>query len=268
MLELVTLPETRGEVRRAVMWTRRSRAVGYEVSAYLVDGVLIDTGFPGVAREVGALLDRVRPRGVILTHYHEDHAGNLPEVARRAIPVAASPMTLAAVRVGEHAGLYRRMVWGTMPLFTGALDSFDPGRLELIHTPGHSPDHHVVWDAARETMFGGDLFLGVKVRAVRPGEDPRAHVRSLRAAAALRPRLFLDAHRGPIADPVSALAAKADWMEETVGRIELRISEGWADAAIARDVLGREDAVGHFSRYDLSRRNLVRAVRGRVRGER
>jgi glyoxylase-like metal-dependent hydrolase (beta-lactamase superfamily II) len=253
--------ETLGDVTRVVMSTRWSRAFGYSVSAYVHRGLVIDTGFPDVAREFGALLDRVRPAGVILTHHHEDHAGNIPTVVRLGLPLATAPATLAELRVGERAGLYRRIVWGTMPPLAAGPAPFRPDGVTLVHTPGHSADHHAVWDAERETLFAGDLYLGVRVRVARPGEDPRALVRSLRAAAALRPRAMFDAHRGAVPDPASALAAKADWIEETVAAIDRRLAEGWSDAAIARAVLGPEDFVGYVSMRDLSRLNFVRAVR-------
>ncbi|MDQ3697597.1 MAG: MBL fold metallo-hydrolase [Gemmatimonadota bacterium] len=257
MIEL----EAYGDVIRVLMTTRRTRAFGYSVSVYLTRSVLIDTGFPSVAADVSALLEHQRPRGIVLTHHHEDHAGNLPVVARRGLPVATSELTLAAVRQGEIAGLYRRVVWGNMPPFAAPVDAFVPAGLALLHMPGHSADHHVVWDAEREVLFAGDLFLGVRVRAARPGEDPRALARSLRAAAALRPRELFCAHRGRVPDPVATLEAKADWTEATVAAIDGRIAQGWSDAAISREVLGREDVVGYITLGDLSRRNFVRAVR-------
>jgi glyoxylase-like metal-dependent hydrolase (beta-lactamase superfamily II) len=221
----------------------------------------VDTGFPAVAAELDALLARERPAGIVLTHEHEDHAGNLPAVAARGLPVAASAATRAAVRVGERAGLYRRIVWGTMPPVAAPLADFAPDGLALVPTPGHCDDHHAVWDAERETLFAGDLFLGVRVRIARPAEDPRAHIRSLRAAAALRPRVMFDAHRGLVPDPVASLEAKAEWLDETVAAIDRLIDAGWSDVAIAREVLGPEDWVARFSAGDLSRANLVRAVR-------
>jgi glyoxylase-like metal-dependent hydrolase (beta-lactamase superfamily II) len=257
MIEL----ETIGDVTRAVMSTRWSRAFGYTVSAYVYRGLVIDTGFPDVAGDFGVLLDRVRPAGVVLTHHHEDHAGNIPVVVRRDIPVATAAATRAALRAGERAGLYRRVVWGTMPPLATAPVGFDPDALTLLHTPGHSADHHAAWDAEREVLFAGDLFLGVRVRVARPGEDPRLLARSLRAAAELRPRVMFDAHRGAVPEPARALAAKADWIEATIAAIDRRLAEGWDDAAIARDVLGPEDFVGYVSLGDLSRRNFVRAVR-------
>jgi glyoxylase-like metal-dependent hydrolase (beta-lactamase superfamily II) len=243
------------------MSTRWSRAFRYSVSAYLARGVLIDAGFPDVAHDVAALLDRTRPAGIVLTHHHEDHAGNLTAIAARGLPIAASPLTRSALRTMPRAGFYRRVVWGTMPPAVDPLDGLLPSGLALIPTPGHSPDHHAVWDAEHHTLFAGDLFVGVKVRATRPEEDPRVHVRSLRAAAALRPRTMFDAHRGLVPDPVAALTAKADWMDDTIATIDRLVSEGWSDAAITRTVLGHEHYVAYFSLGDLSRRNFVRTVR-------
>jgi glyoxylase-like metal-dependent hydrolase (beta-lactamase superfamily II) len=253
--------ETFGDVARVLMSSRRSRMVGYSVSAYLVHGMLVDAGFPGVAREFGAYLHSVRPRGVLLTHFHEDHAGNAELVAARGIPIAAAPATVAALRAAEQIGLYRRLIWGEVVPLRSSIVPLESGSLTLVHTPGHSHDHHVVWDPESETLFAGDLFLGVKVRVAHPAEDPRLIVRSVRAAAALGPRRMFDAHRGLVHDPIGALNAKADWLEETIAAIERRIDQGWPDRAIARDLLGREELPHYISRGGLSRINLVRAVR-------
>lgn len=236
--------------------------MGYWVYVFLVRGQLVDTGFPGARATVARLIEERRPRGVIVTHQHEDHAGNVELAAERGLPVAMARETEAALREGEaNVGLYRRACWGSMTPLRGTIEPHEPRGLELIHTPGHSPDHHVVWDAERETLFAGDLFLGVKVRVARPMEDPRALARSVRRAAALHPRVVLDAHRGVVPDGTEALLAKAAWLEETIGAIDALIERGWSDRAITRAVLGREDIVYTVSRGDLSRLNFVRAVR-------
>jgi hypothetical protein len=119
----------------------------------------------------------------------------------------------------------------------------------------------VVWDAERATLFSGDLFLGVKVRVAHAHERPHALVTSLRAMAALAPERLFCAHRGPVPAPREALAAKAEWHAETIGRIETRIAEGWSDRAICDDVLEGESVVGRVTGGEYSRTNLVRAVR-------
>ena len=257
---MLEISESHG-VLRLHMWSRRSRLVGYTVSAFLADGVLIDTGFPAARLDLARALDELTPRGAIVTHHHEDHAGNLDLLAARGIPVAMPAETMAMLRAGEHAGMYRRFAWGSTRRFERAPEPFPPGRLTMLPMPGHSPDHHVVWDADRGVLFAGDLFLGVKVRVARPGEDPRQLALSLRRAADLRPRLVFDAHRGLIPDAVTALLAKARWLDETIGRMDAHIDAGWSDRAITRAVLGREDLVHYVSSGDLSRINFTRAVR-------
>jgi glyoxylase-like metal-dependent hydrolase (beta-lactamase superfamily II) len=236
--------------------------MGYSVCVFLVRGQLIDTGFPGARETVRRLLEERRPRGILVTHQHEDHAGNVELAAGRGIPIAMARATEDALRAGEaNVGLYRRACWGTMRPLRSTIVPHEPLGLALIATPGHSPDHHVVWDAEREMLFAGDLFLGVKVRVARPMEDPRALAISARRAAALGPRVLLDAHRGLVPNGADALRAKAAWLEETIGAIDAQIARGWTDRAITRAVLGREDVVAVVSRGDLSRLNFVRAVR-------
>ncbi len=258
---MVTRLARHGEITSIHFSTVRSRLAGYGVYVFLTRGALIDTGFHAVRRELGALLDEWRPAGVLLTHQHEDHAGNAELVASRRIPIAASEETLTAIRTVPPIALYRRFVWSPMPSLRTAIMDYVPRGLELIHAPGHSSDHHVVWDPEREVLFSADLFLSVKVRVARPGEDPRVLVRSLRSIAALRPTLMLDAHRGAIDRPVAALHAKADWLEETIARIDRAIDLGQPDRTIRDEVLGREAAVGYASGGELSRLNFVRAVR-------
>ncbi|HJU66663.1 MAG TPA: MBL fold metallo-hydrolase [Gemmatimonadaceae bacterium] len=236
--------------------------MGYSVCVFLVRGQLIDTGFPGASETIARLLDERSPTGIVVTHQHEDHAGNVELAARRGVPIAMARVTEDALRAGEaNVGLYRRACWGTMAPLRAAIEPHEPVGLELIATPGHSPDHHVVWDAERETLFAGDLFLGVKVRVARPMEDPRALAASARRAAALRPQRLFDAHRGLVPNGAEMLRAKAAWLEETIGAVDAHIARGWSDRAITRAVLGREDVVALVSRGDLSRLNFVRAVR-------
>jgi glyoxylase-like metal-dependent hydrolase (beta-lactamase superfamily II) len=255
--------ERHGDVTRFRFSSPRSRLVGYSVSAYLVRGALVDTGFPAVAGDVARLVDELRPRGAVVTHKHEDHAGNAELLARRGVPLALGDATRATVQHVAPIGFYRRFTWGSMPALASQVTPFDPAAagLALVPAPGHSVDHHVVWDAETRTVFGGDLFLGVKVRVAHPGENPRLLVETLRQIADLRPLRLFDAHRGPVENAVGALRAKAAWLEETIGRIDRRVAEGWSDRAIRGDVLGREAMTGYFSRGDYSRLNLVRAVR-------
>jgi glyoxylase-like metal-dependent hydrolase (beta-lactamase superfamily II) len=248
------------EVLRLRMRSWQGRLAGYEVSAYIVRRVLVDTGPPHARARMLAAVADIAPRGVVITHCHEDHAGNAAELAAAGLPLLLHPACERALRHPEPIGLYRRLVWGSARPFTAAVHDFDPAPLTVLPLPGHTDEHLVAWDAERRILVGGDLFLGVKVRVAHGGESPRRLVASLRAAAALEPRLLLDAHRGAVRDPVPLLQAKIAWMEATVGEIARLGARGVGEREITRRVLGREELVGWVSRGEYSKRGFVRAV--------
>ncbi len=237
--------------------------MSFSVSVYAVRGVIVDTAFPDVHGELDAWVDAHKPHGAIVTHYHEDHAGNVELLAARGLPMWIAPETLAKVRAPEPILPYRRWCWGSQTPLKSPVIPFAPESLEMIHTPGHSTEHHVVWDAERETVFGADLFLGVKVRVTHPWprEDVRAQIASIRKVIALKPKRYFDAHRGLVPDAIAQLTAKADWTEEIVGKIDALVERGLPDREIVKTLFGGEDRWSLVTQYDYSRRNYVASVR-------
>lgn len=250
-----------GDVQRLRMTTWQSRLVGYDVSAYVVRDTLIDAGPWHARHDLLSALRELRVRGCVVTHWHEDHAGNVPALAAEGIPMWLAPETEETLRAPFAPLLYRRFTWGRSPRLSGRVEPFDHGALRVFHTPGHSSDHHVVWDAVTRTLFSADLWLGVKVRAVNEKENPYAHIASLEAAIALDPLRMFDAHRGLIENPVEALRAKLTWLRETVRVVEESLDRGDSEDAILRDVLGGEEAIGRLSNGEYARSNFARAVR-------
>jgi len=258
--------ERHEDVTRYEMTSVAGRLIGYSASTYLVRGVLIDCGFRAARRHVRLLLARERPRGVFVTHYHEDHAGNIEDVARAGIPIAAGAETLTMLRAPDPIRLYRRATWGSTPPLRSAVTAFMDADFRLVAAQAHSADHHVLWDATRGALFGGDVCLGVMVRIADAGEDPRLLARTLRAVAALGPDRLFDAHRGFVANPVPLLRAKADWTDETVAAIERRVAADAPDDVIVEELFGGESLPGYLSGGDYSRTNFVRAVRRGMTG--
>jgi glyoxylase-like metal-dependent hydrolase (beta-lactamase superfamily II) len=248
------------DVTRLRMWTMRSAAIGYDVSAYLVRGVLIDTGFRHVEADLIRALTKLRARGVLVTHWHEDHAGNAPMLAE-ALPMWMPGGTEAKLRERPQVKWYRHFTWGRPNPLVSHLEPLDFHPLRAIPTPGHSADHHVLFDPDTATLFSGDLWLGVRVKVVGARENPYEILTSLDRAIALRPERMFDAHRGLVENPVVALQAKRQWLETTVLEIERRLDAGDDERAILRSVLGGEEKAAFFSQGEYSRRNLVRSVR-------
>lgn len=259
--------ERHGDVVRLRLASWGSRLAGLHVSAYVTRGVLVDSGFAHARAAVARALDELRPAGAMITHWHEDHAGNVALLAARGIPIAMSADTTLQLRADEHLRVYRRLVWGSPPPLPSVVTGFTHPVLQLVSTPGHSADHHVVWDPERETVFSGDLWLGVRTRVMHEDEDPYRILESLRAVMALAPKRMFDAHRGPVTEPAGALRAKTTWLEETIARIEQKLSGGWSISAIVREVLEGEEAVAYASRGEYARRNLVLAIARKIRGD-
>ena len=236
-------------------------AVGYDVSAYLVRGVLVDTGFLNVERELHRAVAELRPAGVVLTHWHEDHAGNAPALAARGVPMRMAELTERKLREHEHMKAYRHIIWGRTRALTAPIAAFDPSPLQLIATPGHSADHHVVFDPETRTMFSGDLWLGIRVRVMGPYENPYELVRSLGHAIALAPLRMFDAHRGLVVTPVMALRAKRSWLQDRIGAVERALDAGVGERAIVKRLLDGEERTAFFSQGEYSRRNFVRNIK-------
>lgn len=253
--------ERHGDVVRLRMASAGSRAFGMSVSAYVIDGVMIDTGFHHARRELSAAVRSLGVRGVIVTHWHEDHAGNVPMLASFGLPILIRPDTAEILAARPFIQFYRRLVWGRPPRLIAPAAAFDPGDLQCIHTPGHAEDHQVVWHPATRTLFSGDLWLGVRARVVHTSENPYQILDSLRVALALEPERMFDAHRGLVSAPMNAIRAKIDWLGGTLEEIAQRVVQGWSDREIVKQVLGGEELTGYASHGDYSRRNLVRAVR-------
>lgn len=250
------------DVERIRLASWGSRLAGMDVSAYLVRGILVDSGFPRARHDLARLLDERTIAGAMLTHYHEDHAGNADLLAERGVPLVMHPSTLGRLRTHEPLRVYRRLVWGTPRALAAPLSALsDSASLRFVHTPGHSEDHQIVWDAERETVFSGDLWLGVRARVMHEDEDPFRILESLRIVRALDPKRMFDAHRGLVHDPIEAIEAKIGFLEDTIAAVQAEIASGRSDREIVRALFGADETVAFVSRGEYSRANFVRAVR-------
>jgi glyoxylase-like metal-dependent hydrolase (beta-lactamase superfamily II) len=233
---------------------------------YLIPGdrpLLIDAGV-GRAEHLEAIAAAAPdgPALVLVTHAHPDHASGAPAVAAR-----------------WPSAVFRKMPWpgqdgdtvAWSTLADGDRIATGEGDLAVVHTPGHAPDHVVLWHEASATIFGADLMqLGNTVAIpASSGGDLAAYLRSLRRVQALQPSRVLPAHGPVIDDPLalieqylahrhhrevqvlSALEARVDTVDAITGRIYTGLNPQLGP-------LARESVLAHLIKLQqdgLARRN-------------
>lgn len=262
---------TRFDLARTVLGRGR-----YWTTAYLVDGLMVDSGCRHTAPELARLLEGGAVTHLVNTHAHEDHIGG-NEAVLRLNPKAetiAHPLALRVLRDPRREQPlhpYRHVMWG-MPRPCEARAAADGEVIETAHhrfrvvfTPGHSDDHLSLFEPDTGWAFTGDLFVGGRDRALRVDGDAWAIVASLRRIAALRPTLLLPGAAKVRNEAVSALLEKASYLEELGGRIVEMHRQGRPEAEIVRAECGGPMLIelvtlGHFSRRGLVR-SFLRGAR-------
>lgn len=186
---------------------------------------VIDAGPDGVVHRAAILeaLGSAQPEAIILTHSHPDHAGGAKALARE----TGAPVVTAPAAVIET----------------------DSGQLDLIATPGHSPDHVIArWTGGDAPLAGaafvGDLLMGEgDTTLIAPPEGNLAdYLNSLTTLEALECALLFPAHGPVIRDPHGTIeryrAHRRQRLEEL--QAALARSPESQPAALVEEIYGAE----------------------------
>lgn len=197
-----------------------------EVISYLIVGkkraLLFDTGM-GIS-DIKKVTTEITNLSIIVlnSHTHDDHVGGNWEFstiygmdtdftrknARGSREDAQTEITpdqiCGTLPNGFDAKAYATLPW-KITAYTHDGDRFDLGgrTIEVIATPGHTPDAISLIDRANGLLFTGDTYYPAPIWLFRPETNLDAYASSIRRLAALAPqvRLVLGAHNIPVASP-------------------------------------------------------------------
>jgi glyoxylase-like metal-dependent hydrolase (beta-lactamase superfamily II) len=197
-----------------------------ETIGYLILGakraLLFDTGM-GIS-DLKKVTDQLAhlPIVVLNSHTHNDHVGDNWEFQTiYGMDTAFTRQNARGSRQDAQAEIAPGQICGSLP------KDFDPktyatrpwkitayihdgqnlhlgGRtLEVLATPGHTPDAISLFDRAHGLLFTGDTYYPAPIWLYRPETDLRAYDASIRRLAALAPqvKIVLGAHNVPVAPP-------------------------------------------------------------------
>lgn len=251
---------------------RMGRNVGkwvfYYVHSFVLGEMLIDSSTIYVADELASALQGREITSIINTHYHVDHTGNNRLLqATLGAKIYAHPEALPHIANPEtRQPLYIKVCW-SCPEPSTALpleDSISVGAytLQVIHTPGHSPDHICLYEPQHKLLFTGDLFCGERVKYLRADEDFKLLLHSLKKLENLDVETIFCAVSGVIRSGKSALENKIAFMENLQARVEELYRQGISPARIRRELLGREGLMFYASGGHFAKQNLVNSILG------
>jgi len=173
-------------------------------------GVIIDPGNPDFlpSRVEGMRQDGIDPSGIgviVNTHLHMDHCGANEAFkklsgARIALhPVQKENYRLVVVDGARLFGMEPVEFAGDYLLDTGHLSAGGID-LELILSPGHSPDCVCFYDRAAKVLFCGDVLFEMNTgRVDLPGGDGEALKKSIERLSLLDVEYLLPGHMGVVA---------------------------------------------------------------------
>jgi glyoxylase-like metal-dependent hydrolase (beta-lactamase superfamily II) len=239
----------------------------YWVAAYLLDGLLIDTGCHYTAGELAAFLDDFSPVQIVNTHFHEDHIGGNRLLREKFhAPIFAHPDSIPLI--GRKATLfpYQELVWGypepTEVRPVPAVVRTGRCTLEVVDTPGHSAGHVALVEHDRGWCFSGDIFARERMKFIRPEENMGQTVASLKRLIALdTDRLILFTSVGRIVtDGRTALRDCIAYLEGLARQAGTLEKEGLDVGAIVAHLFGGEHAFAAMTDGQYTTENLIRSV--------
>lgn len=239
----------------------------YWVAAYLVDGLLIDTGCKYTAEELANFLEGQELKLAVNTHHHEDHIGANHLLQQRfGIEIFAHRQAIPLIARTPELRSYQEMVWGyPKPSEVAPMpDTVETAhlRFKVIETPGHCDGHVVLVEPERGWCFSGDLFVSESPKVLRPEEELTGYISSMRRLLELETdRLILFTSIGRIIeDGRQALRVCIEYFEDLSRRAQDLEKRGLSLAAIRDELLGGESNFAQLTGGHYSSENLIRAA--------
>jgi endoribonuclease LACTB2 len=183
----------------------------------------IDTGadeerYRWMLRGYLAATEKVEIGLCALSHFHFDHSSNLRWVCEE-FDARAHISNETASRLGD------KLPDHIEPIAEG--DTISPGgdvRLQVLHTPGHSPDSLCFYLEEEGVLFSGDTILGGTTTAVNDLSDYLQSLHRLRRLPNLR--VICPGHGPLIDDPASWIDSYISHREEREAQIVEQLSQG------------------------------------------
>ncbi|MBD1373318.1 MBL fold metallo-hydrolase [Hazenella sp. IB182357] len=243
------------------------QAVGstFAFCVYHVDGLLIDTGPPRAPHIVEPFVQNHSPQKIFITHHHEDHLGNAKRFQDQyQIPVYMSEATNQTISSIKDIPFYRRMVWGNPQWPEAQIIQkeicTEKYCFQMIPTPGHCSDHHVLFEEQNGWLFAGDLYIGTHLKTGFRGEYVMDMIQSIESLLNLPITTLFCGHAGIISNGKTALSKKLDFLNRLVNDVRQLQKKGYSAHQVTSKLFRRNWFAESFSFGGMSPFHLVNSI--------
>lgn len=244
----------------------RLLGIALNVYIYLTDGVLVDTGPSSLRKTFVPFFREHAIDQVVLTHHHEDHAGNTDFLTEKNIPVYINSTATGICRQPAKLPLYRQIFWGgrkgfaALPL-PGAIQG-QRHTWQVIDTPGHSFDHIALLNPETGALFTGDLFVSPKTKIIMETENIPETMSSLRKLLELDFGTVYCGHCGVVERGRELLSMKLNFLENLTGQVMKLHDQGWTVKEINKKLFPQKPPLTYISLGQWSSRHIIGTIIG------
>ncbi len=236
------------------------------VHIYSIDHIWIDTGQSKASSIIPKLVQATKPHSAYLTHYHEDHTGNVKLLNEKLkIPVYGNKQTAKILEKGFNILPYENLMFGAAEStkIKTVKDKFstDQYEFEIISTPGHSKDHQCFYEKNQGWLFSGDAFVAEKIKYFRREENIYEQIKSLEKLVSLDFELLLCAHFPRKTNAKKALVNKLDYFCNVYNEVENLWNQGLDSKQIMKKLSIKEKIFIKYATFgDVSAEYLIKSA--------
>lgn len=165
--------------------------------------MLLDTTDPNISDYIQLLEkitteENVKISNIIATHWHHDHIGSIEDVkARKLVSADCKFWKFPRSDANEDYGSLE-----FLELKDGQEFDVDGRTFKVLHTPGHTTDHAILFDTQSRAVFSGDCILGEGTAIF---EDLYDYMNTIKLILQLNPSVIYPGHGNIIEDPIQRI---------------------------------------------------------------
>ncbi len=242
------------------------------VHLYYIDGLLIDTGQSRMRKVVAETVSSLAVEQIYITHYHEDHSGNVHLLSQYfQCPAFSSRLCCALMKSPPPISFAQYVSWGPRAAYPHlqVKEDFietDKYHFQIIPIPGHAVDMVALYEANEGWLFSADLYVHNYISYMLTEESIKTQIESISTILELDFDTLFCSHNPQLQSGKKRLSEKLHFLEEFYDKVASEYRKGKTAKAVFQDLqLNEKWFVRFLSHGCLSKMNMVRSV---IRDER